>query len=42
MFNSVHASGTDNQEMKDLQGMMKSDLAPAEKMLVLLLTWYSC
>ena len=28
---SVHASGTDNQELKDLQEMLKSQLTPSEK-----------
>ena len=29
---SVHAAGTDSQELRDLQEMLKSDLTPSEKM----------
>jgi hypothetical protein len=28
---SVHASGTDSQELKDLQDMLRSELTPTEK-----------
>ena len=29
---SVHATGSDDQELKELQNMLKSDLQPSEKM----------
>ncbi len=29
---SVHATGSDSQELRDLQDMLRADLTPAEKM----------